>query len=127
MTPRRYERLKKELAANGKLVCTVASGSMLPLLPIGCLIEVAPLRGAAKLFDIVVFLSADRLICHYVVHVNRMKDADPVLITRALAFGIEDMPIRRSAVLGLVVSHRVPARTRIAALLGRFFSALRPR
>jgi hypothetical protein len=127
MTRRRYERLKEELAAKGRLPCTIVSGSMLPVIPIGGEVEIAPLRGTPRLFDIVVFWKTDRLICHYVCHVNRLREEDPVLVTRGLASGHEDIPIRRSAVLGRVVSHRIPAKARWSALAARAWAAIRRR
>jgi len=112
----RFERLKADLAANGKLRCRLITGSMAPLMPVGEIIEVAPLRGDIAPFDILVFMTDERLTCHYVVHANRLKDHDPVIVTRGLASGHEDIPIRRSAVLGRVVSHRVPLAAKLAAV-----------
>ncbi len=98
---------------------------MLPLLPVGETVEIEPLREDLRPFDIVVFRAAGKIIVHYVVHANRLKEADPVFVTRGLANGGEDLPIRRSDVLGLVVSHRIPLRTRLLLLAARLLKRVR--
>ncbi|MFI5360465.1 MAG: S24/S26 family peptidase [Elusimicrobiota bacterium] len=121
----RLAALKGELAAGRTLRLMVVTGSMLPLLPIGESIEVAPVVRPLRPFDIVVFLSGERLICHYVVHSNRLQPAGAVVVTRGLSNPFEDLPVERRDVLGRVVSHRIPRRTRFLLIAARLLRRIR--
>ena len=98
------------LQAKGRMPMRVASGSMLPVIQVGEVIDVEPLGPdeVPARFDILVFWNERLLICHYLWHVNQLRNPGEArtFITRSLG-GHEDLPFSESQVLGRVVSHRL--------------------
>lgn len=130
------ELVRQALAKGKKLSCfRVVTGSMAPLIPVGGTIDVVPLPPggvrALKTFDIVLTEHDDKLFCHYLAWVNELPEPDGsvLCVTRGLNHWDEDVPVPDSQVLGLVASHKVPARYRVKvvvqiareALAERFF------
>lgn len=102
----------------------VVTGSMSPVIAPGEAIVVEPVVSLAELrrFDIIVFFSGGRLVCHYFWHQNALPSrpsavAQGACVTRALGGG-EDLPVEPVDVLGRVVSHSI-SRFRRARLILR--------
>lgn len=101
MTRDDLSELKKLKTFKGVIV----SGSMIPVINVGETIEVEVGNLDLKRFDIVVFFSKDRLICHYVWRMNRI--VKPILIqTRSLSGGL-DLPIALEDYLGKVTNFQL--------------------
>jgi len=63
-----YRLIHGNLAATETVWLTVQSGSMLPLMPVGARIEVAPVEGPrCRVGDVVVFPDGERLVAHRLV------------------------------------------------------------
>lgn len=98
-----YLLLKNKLAKDGRINCRIISGSMEPLIMTNDFVDIEPLSGELKKFDILVFFQKDKLICHYVTHVNL---SDGKIITANLIGG-EDLPFEKDQILGKVVNYKV--------------------
>ncbi len=97
-----FEKLKELPFFRGHIV----SESMLPVLKIGDKIVVEVGSDKLERFDIIVFWSQNKLVCHYVWAMNRR--VLPFLIqTRSTYYGAKDFPIGLEDYLGKVVSHRL--------------------
>jgi signal peptidase I len=99
-----FENLKELPFFRGKII----SDSMEPVLNIGDKITVEVGRKELERFDLIVFYSQDKLICHYLWAMNRL--VEPILLqTRSTKYGLRDYPIGLEDYLGKVVSHRLNA------------------
>ena len=96
-----FDKLKRLPFFKGKIV----SGSMHPVIKIGDGIVVEIGNFDIKRFDIIVFYSHGKLICHYLWTYNRVFT--PVLFQTRSLFGNKDYPIDHDAYLGKVVSHKL--------------------
>ncbi len=97
-----FEKLKELPFFRGKII----SDSMEPVLNIGDMITVEVGRKELERFDLIVFYSQDKLICHYLWAMNRL--VEPILLqTRSTKYGLRDYPIGFEDYLGKVVSHRL--------------------
>ncbi len=110
-----FKLLSLALEHRGQLEMRVVSGSMEPLIMTGELITIKKATAPLKRFDIIVFWNGDRLICHYIQHINRMvsDDAQKVVITGGLKFSNVDLPCRSENILGIVSSHALSPLTRL--------------
>jgi signal peptidase I len=119
--------LRDQLKRGDRLAFRIVSGSMVPVIAIGDLIEVERLPPggvrALKTFDIVLIEQKERLVCHYLAWVNETEDKDGSIlcVTRGINSRTEDLPVPDSSLLGKIVSHRIPLKTKlgIAARLMR--------
>jgi len=108
--------LKKKLMDDGKLNIRIVSDSMYPCLKIGDQIEVAPLTRPLKTFDIIVYLSENRFICHYVW--KNQIDFDNTIVTRSIKNSNSDeIPLPFSNILGQVNERRISLLLRFTILL----------
>lgn len=100
----------------------VVTGSMEPVIRIGDVVAVVPVRLPPRRFDILVFRRKNKAIVHYLWHINRIpaEDGSPVFITRALTGG-EDLPVQATEVIGSVVSHRLSLSWKLRLFLRQFF------
>ncbi|MES2527112.1 MAG: S26 family signal peptidase [Bdellovibrionota bacterium] len=107
-----FEKLKALPFFQGNIV----SESMLPVLKIGDKITVEVGNEKLERFDIIVFWSQNKLVCHYVWAINRT--VRPLLIqTRSTFYREKDYPIEFADYLGKVVSHRLSAWDKIRIFL----------
>jgi signal peptidase I len=96
-----FDKLKTMPFFKGKIV----SSSMDPVIKVGDNIVVDVGNIDIKRFDIIVFYSSGKLICHYLWTINKIFT--PVLMqTRGLG-GKRDIPIDFSVYLGKLVSHKL--------------------
>jgi len=104
-----FKHYKKELLQKGSIQCQIVSGSMEPIIKTSDLVTVEPLIEEPKHFDILVFWEKNKFICHYLYHLNRKSSSssESIYITRSLRNSAEDLPLPRSHVLGVVVSHQL--------------------
>jgi hypothetical protein len=125
--------VRQRLGSGGRLKCRVVSGSMEPVIAVGEAIEVErlPLNGVdgLKRFDIVLYDTGEKLVCHYFWGCNRHPEADGSLLclTRSLDESGEDLPVPTSSILGRVTSHRLPWHRRAAILAAAIVENLRAR
>lgn len=110
-----FESLRTVLEIKRRLDFTVVTGSMEPLIRTGSRIEVEKLAEPLKKFDIIVFFSRQKLVCHYLLHVNSILSplGKKTYVTRGLANGYEDFPCDEDLIFGRVVSHKIPVLTRL--------------
>lgn len=122
-----FDRLRQRLAQDGRLGFKIATDSMVPLIPVRDLIIVAPLTAEPSRFDLLVFWGGDRLICHYLWHVNWLapKGEARTYITRNLKYGGEDLPFDSSRILGRVISHQLGRGWRAHIVLRQLWRRLR--
>lgn len=108
----KFEKLKELPIFKGMVV----TDSMTPLIKVGDMIMVDVGNRDLKRFDVVVFYSDGKLICHYLWAMNRF--VTPILFqTRGLKFGAKDFPVSIDDFLGKVVSHKVSAKDKFFILL----------
>lgn len=100
-----------------KVELKVVSDSMMPLIPIGAMLEVEPSEDY-ELFDIVLFKVKDKMYCHYIWKINSKIDKD-YLVTRSLKTAEEDFPIHQNQILGVVRNFRIGKLKRAMLLLER--------
>jgi hypothetical protein len=106
----------------GKVRFTAASGSMEPLIMTGSQIEVGPIDSFDDLrtFDILLFWNGERLICHYLWHINTLTnpDGERTVVTRPLAsYQGEDLPVPTGHILGRIISHKISFWRKLAIIL----------
>jgi signal peptidase I len=100
----------------------VASDSMAPILKTGDILQIDPVKDpqSLKRFDIVVFKSSDRLICHFLWSHNHIGN-EPSFSTRSLLNPwVDDAPSSYSFLVGKVRGYRVPVTRRLLILLTNF-------
>jgi signal peptidase I len=104
-----WAELQESLADHGMLAFPIVSGSMEPLIKVGDTIIVEPSSTPLQPFDIVVFRREDKLICHYVLHLNRLPGPDGLarIITRGLNSNSEDFPVAVNEILGRVTNFKI--------------------
>lgn len=105
-----FRALRHELTERGELHFIIASDSMAPLIRAGDWITVRPLRNRPSVFDLLVFLQKEVLVCHYLAGRGRTREG---LITRALNSGAVDLPVDAENVLGVVTSHSMALRHKL--------------
>ncbi len=86
----------------------VVSDSMMPLIPIGAMLEVEKIHEDYKFqkFDILLFQVDNKLMCHFFWHQNKYFDKD-LIITRNLKDGDFDHPFPKAKVIGLVKNYKL--------------------
>lgn len=99
----------------------VISDSMIPLIPVGAEILITPVKDASilKRFDILVFKVEDKLICHYLWHVNKVFDQGKI-VTRNLKDGGCDIPFEFNKVHGRVTNFRLSGWHKFKIALGDY-------
>jgi len=96
-----FDRLKHLPLFKGRVI----TGSMHPVIKVGEFIVVEVGNLNIKRFDIIVFYSEGKIICHYLWAMNKVFK--PVLYQARSLFGNKDHPIDESAYLGKVISHHL--------------------
>lgn len=110
VTPKSFETLKSALAQAKSLEIVLISASMWPVLKTGTKATIEPVTyDDLQPLDFVVFESDQILVCHCVRDrgVFRSATGERTLITRGLANPFFDLPVKESAILGRVNSHRI--------------------
>ena len=99
----------------------VVSDSMSPLISIGDLLEIEEINEQTNLrkFDILVFKLDNKLICHYFWHENKVISSGEI-ITKSLKNHEEDLPFKRSDIIGRVTNFKIGPIIKIK-LLFRYF------
>ncbi len=110
-----FVKLKKRLHSFGELKFKIATDSMYPLICIGDEIEVFPVDRDFRAFDIIVYWDGEKLMAHYVWHVNNLKIKNQTsLLTRSLKNQYEnDLPIPVDNILGFVHNFKLSTFKRI--------------
>ena len=118
-----FETLKHIIATKGKVRFKVASGSMEPLIAVNSEIDVYPLQGKPKKFDIIVFWDGQILTCHYVRHVNAIpaSNGEELFVTGGLDSRFEDWPVRTSQILGILKEPVISGFWQFRLLIGRWW------
>ena len=112
ITKAKFEALKSLPIFKG----TIVSGSMEPLMPIGSKIVVSVNDLNLKRYDIIVFLSDGKLICHFLWNINKIVEPK-LLQTRNLAkFGV-DYPITMDEYLGKVLNYKLRLQDKLRLFL----------
>lgn len=107
-----FEQLKKLDIFRGNIV----SDSMVPKIKIGDKIVVDVGNLNLQRFDIIVFYSQEKLMCHYLWAMNRK--VEPILFqARSLKYGQKDHPIGFEDYLGKVISHHLSTWDKIKIFL----------
>lgn len=110
------------LTKTGSLSCHVISDSMEPVLRVGERIQIEPIGDLSmmKRFDIIVVHIEDRLLCHFVWHINRVG-LKATASTRSLKdFLHNDIPTELENILGKVTGKRIPIYTRVKIIAQNF-------
>jgi hypothetical protein len=104
-----FSELKRRLASDGKMKVVTPTRSMVPCIYPGDAVEIEPIEGDLKRFDIIVYWDGKNLVCHIYWHENSLAWGGPRLfVARALDPKLgEDLPALPSALLGKVISHRL--------------------
>jgi signal peptidase I len=109
-------KLKKNPFFKGVIV----SDSMEPLIMVGDRIIVEVGNMDLERFDIVVFFSDGKLVCHYLWAMNQI--VKPILFqTRSLKYGNKDFPLSFDDYLGKVVSHHLSSMDKLKIILSQIF------
>lgn len=119
LTPELVNSFRKVLRQKGRLKCRIVSDSMLPVLEVGDIIEIEPVRKIRKLrrFDLLVFFDGNQLMCHFLWKKSKV-DNNQTIITRSLKRClINDPSVYDSFILGKVISHHLPWRYRLIVLV----------
>ena len=106
------DKILSEPLFKGKIV----SDSMEPVLKVGDLIVVDVKAAHLKRFDIIVFLTNGRLICHYLWQRNQV--VRPILMQTRSLNGSIDYPIGEDDYIGKVISHKLSLWWKIRILVG---------
>lgn len=97
---------KKKLHATGQFRGKIVTGSMVPVIQIGDIVEIVPIQiDELKRFDIIVFIQNKKLICHF-VWMRSQINLD-YIITKSMMNG-EDLPIHKDEILGLCHNFKIP-------------------
>ncbi len=102
--------MKSYLSDGHKLNAKVISGSMEPVIMTGDLVEVEAVRvETLKMFDIILYWDGEKLICHYVWHLNRIPGAagERVILTKKIGKGNPDFPVSEYKVLGRITNFSI--------------------
>lgn len=114
-----FALLKQAVRQRGGIACRVASGSMEPFLPVGEKLRLEPVDpDKVKRFDLIVFRDLSGLLfCHFVWRKNSLSEKASVTTRSLRGRGTDDLPAELDAILGMVVSHRLPARFKLKAIV----------
>lgn len=105
-----FQLLKARLKEKGSFSATIISGSMLPLIKVGDIIEFVPVQtDQLKVFDIVVFWTNQMLVCHFVLKIKTVdfNSNGSRMVTMALATANTDFPFLEERLLGKVVNFKL--------------------
>lgn len=105
-----FHKIKEGIDDGHPYQFTVVTDSMAPLIqPPEQIIVVKHPESSYQKFDVIVFFEKERLVCHYISHINHLPspEGEQVYITRGLKNTGTDYPVSKSMILGLVVSHRL--------------------
>jgi hypothetical protein len=110
------------LAKTGSLACRVISDSMEPVLRVGEQMQIEPVGdlSSIKRFDIVVVHIGDRLLCHFVWHINRVGSRTTVSTRSLKDFLHNDIPMDLDNILGKVSNRKIPMHTRAKIIVQNF-------
>lgn len=110
-----FEFLRAILKKRTVMPIEIVTGSMVPLISVGEVIQVAPLNKTPKRFDIIVFWNKKILVCHYIWHCNSLEvqSGKQTFVTRGLVNPHEDIPCDEERILGRVISHKIPKSMRV--------------
>ncbi|MBY0517938.1 MAG: S24/S26 family peptidase [Bacteriovoracaceae bacterium] len=88
---------------------SVITGSMVPVLQVGETV-VVDVDSTIDIHDIIVFWQDGKLVCHTVWRKNRIirDEGEEVWVTRGIASNMMDLSIKKSEILGKVISHKLP-------------------
>ena len=120
--------LRALLQERKTLPITIISESMVPLLPVGCRCTIAPVSYTEiKSFDLIVFFSEDKLVCHAVWAKQFLPAAngERTLLTRGFNNAGFDYPVRESEIVARVSSHQMSKWQRLLFVLKARFPILR--
>lgn len=97
---------------------TIVSDSMTPLIPVGSAITIEKVKDIKELkrFDILVFKENNKLICHYLWHINKIFDQGKI-VTRNLKDGALDVPFEFAKLHGKVTNYRIKRWTKMKIAL----------
>jgi signal peptidase I len=101
---------KKLLEKNGVVQIKIVSDSMNPIIKVGEILKVAPLRteGEIKRFDIIVFFDGNTLKCHF-VWLGMQNKFSSQITTRSLGDLYHDeVPLSRELILGWIIDRKIP-------------------
>jgi signal peptidase I len=124
LTEEEFRKIQHQLRSENSLGFKVATGSMLPVIPVGAPIVVEKITTPPKKFDILVFFDGSLLICHFLWHVNTHPDSDGnvIYVTCGLSnWPDEDLPVPSNRILGRVVSHQLGRGTKARLILKALF------
>jgi signal peptidase I len=99
------EKIKEQILSRPIFKGKIVSGSMVPVIMIGEEITVIVKERNLKRFDIIVFLSEGKLVCHYLWRMNEI--VTPRLMQTRSMLGGTDLPIEEKDYIGKVVSHHL--------------------
>lgn len=105
-----FLELKSYLSHSQKLNAKVISGSMEPVIMTGDFVEVEAVRvETLKRFDIILYWDGEKLICHYVWHLNRIPGAagERVILTKKMGKGNPDFPVSEYKILGRITNFSI--------------------
>jgi signal peptidase I len=104
-----FNLLKDVLGKHQVVAQVIASGSMQPVIKTGETIRIRPLAYLGrdlKRFDIIVFKTETKIVCHYLHHINHINYSNKKFVTRSIA-GHEDLPVSKDDILGYVENFKI--------------------
>jgi hypothetical protein len=103
-----FDNAKVKLEKTGSIEVSVFGTSMLPIILPGEKIRLKPIPEKLNVFDIIIFLQQDILVCHFIWHFNRSnKKQERTLITRRYNGLGYDFPVIESKILGIVTNKKM--------------------
>ena len=101
-----FAQLKKKLRSEENYTFKVVSDSMAPIINVGDEIKVDLSTKEFSVFDIIVFLQNEKLVCHVVL--KKQSEFEPgSIITAPYKYSKLDFPVAPDCILGLVSSHKL--------------------
>ncbi len=101
------DQIRAQLSQSGVALVTMRGDSMRPLLRDGQSVIVKAINPAyVKRFDVVLLAGSDRLLCHFIRHIE-VRDGQKVFLTKGIANDFLDPAFKPTDVLG-VVAVRLP-------------------
>jgi hypothetical protein len=102
----KFEKLRTILELKKSVEAVIVSGSMEPLIKTGAKIKIQWIDDFSNLhrFDVLVFWDGNKLVCHYLLHRNRVmtENNEDVFTMRGLRSKGDDLPVAQSKILGKV-------------------------
>jgi signal peptidase I len=94
---------QQKIKRDGYVLVRLVGSSMLPLLRDGDLLRIDLLEQEPKPWDILVFWNNKVLVCHYLLHINHIRNSkgERIYVMRGLNNVGEDLPIVHSQILGV--------------------------